>query len=306
MPPPILLLKTESTPSDPYATLLASHGYDPIFVPVLHHTAVNGDAVKEYILDGAVTGTTTMNNDDNTKDGDETQRKSKKKFAAIIITSQRAVESLGSILQELNSTHPSLVSSFLATATIYVVGPATRNSLLSLGFPPSHVIGEDSGNGAVLADFIMNHYVENGYDGDLLFLTGETHSTILPTRVPERLKEIIGREVEVEEVVVYKTGVMESFEDDLKSCLDRLSQSQSRSDGELQPTWLIFFSPTGTDAALRVLSSFSPTHSQTKKYKCCSIGPTTRDFMFQKFGRKADAMAKIPSPEGVLEAIRGG
>ncbi|KAF3228311.1 hypothetical protein TWF106_007342, partial [Orbilia oligospora] len=41
MAPPILLLKTKSTPTDPYATLLSSNGYNPIFVPVLHHTAIN-------------------------------------------------------------------------------------------------------------------------------------------------------------------------------------------------------------------------------------------------------------------------
>ncbi|KAK6347577.1 hypothetical protein TWF718_005415 [Orbilia javanica] len=298
---PILLLKTKSTPTDPYSTLLSSHGYTPIFVPVLHHTSINGDLVREYILNGSITTTHVKINNDN-NDNSNTQN-GIQKFAAIIITSQRAVEALGAIIDELKPKNPSQITHLLQTTTIYVVGPATRNSLLLLGFTPTNIIGESSGNGAVLSDFIISHYTSNNLQGDLLFLTGETHSTILPTKVPEKLLEEIGREVEVKEVVVYKTGVVEGFESDLKGCLEKLEEEEEIK----EPIWLVFFSPTGTDAALRVISSHESASSSpaVKKYKCCSIGPTTRDFMFQKFGRKADAMAKIPSPDGVLAAIQG-
>ncbi|KAF3089226.1 hypothetical protein TWF102_009718 [Orbilia oligospora] len=306
MVPPILLLKTKSTPTDPYATLLSSNGYNPIFVPVLHHTAINADIVRQYILNGAITPNIAADDNNNNTNNSETA----KKFAAIIITSQRAVESLSTILDDLNSTNPSTISNFLLQTIIYVVGPATANSLISLGFPPKNILGQSSGNGAVLSDFIVDHYTTHNLSGDLLFLTGETHSTILPTRVPERLRELLEIDVNVEEVVVYKTGVVGEFESDLRQCLDRLEEEDGNMEEE-EPVWLIFFSPTGTDAALRVLearesSSTTTTTTATKKkrrYKCCSIGPTTKDFMFQGFGRKADAMAKIPSPEGVLEAI---
>ncbi|KAF3313597.1 hypothetical protein TWF173_005889 [Orbilia oligospora] len=311
MVPPVLLLKTKSTPTDPYATLLSSNGYNPIFVPVLHHTAINADIVRQYILNGAITPNTAAD-DNNNNNNTNSNTQPAKKFAAIIITSQRAVESLSTILDDLNSTNPSTISNFLLQTIIYVVGPATANSLIALGFPPKNILGQSSGNGAVLSDFIVDHYTTHNLSGDLLFLTGETHSTILPTRVPERLKELLEIDVNVEEVVVYKTGVVGGFESDLRQCLDRLEEEEDGNIEEQEPVWLIFFSPTGTDAALRVLearessSTTTTTTTATKKkrrYKCCSIGPTTKDFMFQGFGRKADAMAKIPSPEGVLEAI---
>ncbi|KAF3081146.1 hypothetical protein TWF569_011699, partial [Orbilia oligospora] len=98
MVPPILLLKTKSTPTDPYATLLSSNGYNPIFVPVLHHTAINADIVRQYILNGAITPNTAADDNNNNTNNSETA----KKFAAIIITSQRAVESLSTILDDLN------------------------------------------------------------------------------------------------------------------------------------------------------------------------------------------------------------
>ncbi|KAK6518966.1 hypothetical protein TWF281_003656 [Arthrobotrys megalospora] len=289
---PILLLKTRSTPTDPYATLLSSNGYDPIFVPVLQHHPINADIVRSYILDGSIVSAgenEAINSDD----------KDKNKFGALIITSQRAVEALGVLIEELKESHKEIISTLLSTTTIYVVGPATRNSLIALGFTSSNVVGEDSGNGAVLADFIVENYSSKG---DLLFLTGETHSTTIPTRVPDKLRELKGLEVNVEEVVVYKTGVMEGFETDLRECLKRLDQEGSQEDG---PRWIIFFSPTGTDAALRILEEREKEEGgKGPRYKCCSIGPTTKDYMHQKFGRRADAMAKAPSPEGVLEAVR--
>ncbi|KAK6498072.1 hypothetical protein TWF506_004314 [Arthrobotrys conoides] len=306
MSPPILLLKTKSTPTDPYSTLLTSHGYNPIFVPVLHHTAINADIVKRYILDGAITpnDTTTNNHDNPNTDNTEGGEKKTKKFAAIIITSQRAVESLSSILDDIKLTNPTLIPPFLQKTIIYVVGPATSTSLTNLGFSPQNILGQDSGNGAVLSDFIVNHYTTHNLTGDLLFLTGETHSTILPTRVPDKLRELLDVEVNVEEVVVYKTGVVGEFESDLRNCLDQLDKEDWQEGEEL--IWLIFFSPTGTDAALRVIESRESNaayNTKKRKYKCCSIGPTTKDYMFQAFKRKADAMAKTPSPEGVLEAI---
>ncbi|KAK6334361.1 hypothetical protein TWF730_003574 [Orbilia blumenaviensis] len=298
---PILLLKTKSTPTDPYDVLLASAGYTPIFVPVLQHHAVNGDVVREYVLSGGLVPV---------EGSDEGVRK----FGAIIITSQRAVEALGTILDELKETHAQIVQTLLQTTTIYVVGPATRNSLINLGFQKERVVGEECGNGAVLADLIVEHYSNNFITdndkgpGDLLFLTGETHSTIIPSRVPEKLKgKSGGLDVKVEEVVVYKTGVMEEFEADFRSCLQRLEVGDAAAEGEEEKErWIVFFSPTGTDAALRVLGEREEGKETNRglKYKCCSIGPTTKDFMYQKFKRAADAMAKTPSPDGVLEAIR--
>ncbi|KAK6495218.1 hypothetical protein TWF481_003244 [Arthrobotrys musiformis] len=287
--PPILLLKTKSTPTDPYDTLL-SQSHTPIFIPVLQHSPVNADIVRSYILNDEISPFSTPH--DAGADGVKADAKSRK-FAGMVITSQRAVESLSSIMDDIKAKNTQIITSLLKNTLIYVVGPATKSSLELLGFSPSNILGWESGTGAVLSDFIISHYPSNSLRGDLLFLTGETHSTILPTRVPEKLKDL-ELEVNIEEVVVYKTSVVESFEHDLSAVLDGLDK-----EGD-EEGWIVFFSPTGTDAALRVLSGRDATK---RSYKTCTIGPTTRDFMFQKFKKRADAMAKTPSPEGVLDAI---
>ncbi|KAK6524171.1 hypothetical protein TWF694_005831 [Orbilia ellipsospora] len=306
---PVLLLKTKSSPTDPYDTLFSSTGeYDPIFIPVLQHHPVNDDIVRSYILDGAISSTPRNDSSSSSSEGS--------KFGGLIITSQRAVEALGTLLDELKQSHETLISTFLSTTIIYVVGPATRKALANLGFSLDNILGSDSGNGLALADFIISEY---NSDKDLLFLTGETHSTTIPSRIPEKLKELKNIEMKVEEVVVYKTGVMEEFEDEFRGWLDKLDQTPaaqttnqpSRDEGTQnegeeegkEERWIVVFSPTGTEAALKVLNE---REGGKVEYKICTIGPTTKDFLWQAFKRKPDAMAKTPSPEGLLEAVKYG
>ncbi|KAF3916965.1 hypothetical protein AA313_de0206383 [Arthrobotrys entomopaga] len=300
-PIPVLLLKTKSSPTDPYDALFSSTGeYKPIFIPVLQHHTVNADIVRSYILDGAISPSPQ-------DDGNGSSEGAK--FGGLIITSQRAVEALGSLLDELKQSNESLISTFLSTTLIYVVGPATHKALANLGFSPSNIKGKSSGNGLALADFIIEDYDS---DKDLLFLTGETHSTTIPSRVPEKLKELKNVEMRVEEVVVYKTGVMEQFEGEFRGWLDKLDQAslvESKGEGEGEnkregeERWIVVFSPTGTEAALKVLNE---REGGRVKYKLCTIGPTTKDYLWQAFKRKPDAMAKSPSPEGLLEAVKHG
>lgn len=88
--PPILLLKTKSTPHDNYEEYFtqSSHlHYDPHFVPVLEHIYRNDSlqVVRDLFLSGSLGG----------EEGN-----SKRKYGGLIFTSQRAVEGFARMLEE--------------------------------------------------------------------------------------------------------------------------------------------------------------------------------------------------------------
>jgi uroporphyrinogen-III synthase len=128
-----------------------------------------------------------------------------------------------------------------------------------------------------------------------LFLVGEVRRDIIPkTLMDERLP--VEKRVGVEELVVYETGVMDSFEGDFENVVRGL-------EGDV---WVVVFSPTGCEAMLRVLGlgPFAGTGTGTgKRVFVATIGPTTRDHLREKFGFEAHVCAPRPSPEGVLEGI---
>lgn len=112
----------------------------------------------------------------------------------------------------------------------------------------------------------------------------------------------------VTEEIVYGTGVMESFPSDFKEALDGMPES---SEGD--PRWVVVFSPTGCDRMLRGLGwldeagLFDVRLRDSSKYastRVATIGPTTRSHLVDTFGFEPDVSAKVPSPEGVVDAIK--
>lgn len=85
----VLLLKTKSHPTDPYDIFFRSNEADPVFVPVLEHRQVNLDVIKRKILEGSIEGFGT------------TVSQSQAEYGGVIITSQRAVEALGTVLDSV-------------------------------------------------------------------------------------------------------------------------------------------------------------------------------------------------------------
>lgn len=108
----------------------------------------------------------------------------------------------------------------------------------------------------------------------------------------------VQKRVGVEEVVVYETGVMGSFEGDFADVVRRSA------DGAV---WVVVFSPTGCEAMLRVLGlgpfAGNGTGNGNGQVFVATIGPTTRDHLRKEFGFEAHVCAPRPSPEGVLEGI---
>lgn len=189
---------------------------------------------------------------------------------------------------------------------LYTVGPATARSLTTLRdkhLPSCSIHGEDTGTGEKLAHHMLQHYKTLHPAADpnpsLLFLVGEQRRDIIPKTLMD--PSLPGHQrIPVEEIVVYETGEMASFEGDFRSAV------QSSGEGVL---WVVVFSPSGCEAMLRVLGSgpFAGNGNGDaggRKVFVATIGPTTRDHLRSKFGFEPHLCAEKPSPEGVGEGIR--
>ncbi|KUI58213.1 Uroporphyrinogen-III synthase [Cytospora mali] len=301
---PILLLKTKSTPGDGYEEIFSQPtqdglSFEPSFVPVLEHRFEDdGMAKVKSILQSQMIG---------------------KHFGAayggLIFTSQRAVEAFTKIVQDGPDDNDkdgrvakmSLPWPHLQEVPVYSVGPATTRALKAVPQdPPLQVFGEHTGNGDSLAQFILEHYGEWYKDRTeekpaLLFLVGEQRRDIIPKTLMDN-KLPSDRRIEVQETVVYGTGLMESFEDDFRKCLQ---ETQNR-----EMVWIVVFSPTGCDAMLRGLGMIDEATGKAKPKDAtrtrfiATIGPTTRNYLKRTFDLEPDVCAEKPSPEGVLEAIK--
>lgn len=144
-------------------------------------------------------------------------------------------------------------------------------------------------------------YKDNAGDKPgLLFLVGEQRRDIIPktlmaTTMPRE------EQIQVDEMVVYETGEMESFEGDFATSISASADADT--------VWVVVFSPSGCEAMLRVLKlgPFAEEAAKTGKGRrvfVATIGPTTRDHLVNKFGFQPDVCAEKPSPEGVGDGIQ--
>ncbi|KAJ5905158.1 uncharacterized protein N7473_002074 [Penicillium subrubescens] len=310
---PILLLKTKSSPHDGYEDYFSTNGYNPTFIPVLEHRfhRDNLATVRDFFASGAfnadtttTTSTTTSHNGNNEDNGSD------KKYGGMIFTSQRASHSLPQ-----NNPHP---------LPLYTVGPATAHALTTLRnkyLPSATIHGADAGNGQKLAYLMLEHY--NGLYPDttttnatakpsLLFLVGEQRRDIIPKTLMDPARPESQR-INVDEIVVYETGEMDSFENDFRDAVSKEVHGQQGLGGK-GPLWVVVFSPTGCEGMLRVLGmgpfknqdqdQGSGAHEKQRDVFIATIGPTTRDYLRETFGFEADVCAEKPSPEGIAEGIR--
>ncbi|XRM40744.1 uroporphyrinogen-III synthase [Aspergillus tubingensis] len=320
--PPIILLKTKSTPHDNYSDYFhhPTSNYTPTFIPVLSHNfhTERLRSIRALFTSGELLPS----------------QKNDRKYGGLIFTSQRAVEGFGRVLAELDAD--SEAKATLKTSSqnlpIYTVGPATSRSLTTIVdkyLPHASIHGADTGNGEALAKYILEHYNslytttsssnpngEDVYKPPLLFLVGEQRRDIIPrTLMNPDLPP--GEGVGVDEVVVYETGVMEGFEESFRGVVERereVMRNNSNTTGEEgkgRVVWTVVFSPTGCEGMLRGLgylddkggSGWGKVDGERRRFFVATIGPTTRDYLRREFGFEADVCAERPSPEGVGEGI---
>ncbi|KAH8169023.1 uroporphyrinogen-III synthase hemD domain-containing protein [Sarocladium implicatum] len=301
---PVLLLKTQSGPKDAYLELFskphssssstdAAHHFSPSFVPVLRHHFRDAELsrVRALLQKRRISAAPDA------------------AFGGMIFTSQRAVEAFASLVEEgKDGDDPQWPH--LDQVPFYSVGPATTRALTSIPATTSPqssltVHGSHTGTGDVLAPFILSHYSNEIYPSrrpppSLLFLVGETRRDIIPKTLMNPALSPSER-IEVVEEVVYGTGVMESFPDDFSGHLERTKGCERR--------WVVVFSPTGCDGMLRGMGLLNEETGKVDLRRrdgrtvVVTIGPTTQKHLREEYGFDADAMARQPSPEGVLEAM---
>ncbi|GLA59998.1 hypothetical protein AtubIFM54640_011423 [Aspergillus tubingensis] len=326
--PPIILLKTKSTPHDNYSDYFhhPTSNYTPTFIPVLSHNfhTERLRSIRELFTSGQLLPS----------------QKNSRKYGGLIFTSQRAVEGFGRVLAELDDDISSLntLKTSSQNLPIYTVGPATSRSLTTIVdkyLPHASIHGADTGNGEALAKYILEHYNSlytttssssnpNGeddvYKPPLLFLVGEQRRDIIP-RTLTNPDLPPGEYVGVDEVVVYETGVMEGFEESFRGVVERereVMRNNSNTtgrEGRGRVVWTVVFSPTGCEGMLRGLGYLGKEDGsgsgwgkvdgdgERRRFFVATIGPTTRDYLRREFGFEADVCAERPSPEGVGEGI---
>lgn len=112
--PPILLLKTKSTPQDGYADFFTANNYTPTFIPVLEHRfhAANLARVRGLFASGAFDPATADKDTDHVDSGGSIAEhgEGRRKYGGMIFTSQRAVEAFVKMIEEegrmsTNSSH---------------------------------------------------------------------------------------------------------------------------------------------------------------------------------------------------------
>ncbi|KAH6606263.1 hypothetical protein Trco_005416 [Trichoderma cornu-damae] len=294
-PVPVLLLKTESSPSDAYRDLFSAPDrrplFEPTFVPVLRHRFEERgvDRLRGLLRQRRIGSAPDC------------------AFGGLVFTSQRAVEAFARVVREEEAAAKDAPEwPHLQHVPIYSVGPATTRALAAVSQqPPLQIFGSHTGNGDALAHFILDHYAER-YGEDraalppLLFLVGEQRRDVIPrTLMDPSLPD--GRRIQVVEEVVYGTGEMESFPDDLAAILAKTRFSPSR--------WIVVFSPTGCDSMLRGLGVLDASTGKSVpgrrdgKTFVATIGPTTRNHLVEDFGFEPDVCAETPTPEGILRGM---
>lgn len=275
----VLLLKTPSLPTDRYREtleLLGNGKYQPVFIPVLQHEILP-DAISH--LESLLTsGAFKSNSSGNIP-----------RYGGIIFTSQRAVEAFGQVIKNLETRGSN--SHLDESSIFYVVGQATARALASLSLP-CHILGEETGNGETLAEFILSNYGTRWTDDEkpaLLFLVGEQRRDVIP-RILQSQDLKPGNRIRVDEVEVYKTTEHPDFGKEFR-------RTWIRNAGEQQ--WVVVFSPTGCSTILDTIAS----HVSDSKTKVATIGPTTKTHLWEKHGFAAHAVARKPTPEGLAAAI---
>ncbi|MEP0546083.1 MAG: uroporphyrinogen-III synthase [Rhodothermales bacterium] len=177
-------------------------------------------------------------------------------FAGLILTSPRAADALRGL--DLSAWQ---------SKTTFVVGPATAEAARALGLRPE---GEEAGQADDLADRIA----ARRFEAPLLFLCGDRRRDALPDRLR-------ATGIAVEERVVYRT---------------LLDASALREPTGRPPDWVVFFSPSGVEAAQEVVAA------SWNRARKAAIGPTTADAL-RAVGFAPATVADAPAPEALAAAL---
>ncbi|GAB1604216.1 uroporphyrinogen-III synthase-like isoform X1, partial [Argonauta hians] len=200
-----------------------------------------------------------------------------KKYSGIIFTSTRSVMMLETAIQQLSAYSKKTSCQDLKC---FVVGKSTASAASNLGFKP---IGENSGHGKKLAEFILKEVDKESDSLPLLFPCSKIRNTELPTRLQEN-------GIPVEELTVYETVPNPH----LHTCIDTVCKELKG-----QPEYLVFFSPSGVDSALPFITPIW----DLSQSKVLALGPSTEKQVKAKSIEVA-GVSKGPTPTDLAKLIK--
>lgn len=260
----IVLLKNETTPIDPYMEAMNQNGMNPIFIPLLTHTHINHALIIDFL----------------------TSAEFLNEYKALIITSQRCIESLDIILKTLKNSGFDQMDKVL-NKPAYTVGPATFSVLSNLGFTDIRG-GSNAGNGSILADLMINDplfAVSAPEHRKVLFLTGEIRKDIVP-------RKLLANGFGLKELVAYRTEDREDIVERYMNINESLFSGPSHD----EENWIVFFSPQGTERIVEHILEGDIA------FKIAVIGPTTNEYLLGK-GLKPHVVCKKPTAASLVEEI---
>ncbi|KAG9119064.1 hypothetical protein FRC07_006099 [Ceratobasidium sp. 392] len=283
----VLLLKNPDSDTDPYTSVLASHGIASSIIPTLSHTYTDPSRLADVIGRGG---------------GNE--------YGGVIVTSGRAVDAWENVLNLLRERD---VNDGVGWGSIpfYVVGPRTKSQILDLRAKtpdkisrllpsPDLILGvKEAGTGEALARFISIDYpARNKSKQPLLYMVGDKNAG----GVEGVLKEVgIG----VEMVQVYATVGSETFEQDFEQAVSEVKEGET--------ACVAFFAPSSAELALPTIrkhfavltASPSQENITTAKplIRVAAIGPTTARALSAKHSIVVDVVSEKPEPNALAEAI---
>jgi len=250
----VLLFKAPKEGGDPYEMELRQHGFIATSVPVLDFSFVNIEQLAALL-------------------------KRVEDFAAVVFTSQRALEAVVRALDIVQGDDMSTerkAGSF--GITCYVVGESTAQLAIKIGFSPK---GENCGNVEKLSEFIVEDLKHR--DKPILYPCGNLRKDTLSTKLKNA-------GLILEEIEVYRTGESSHIEEDVRN----LMQKQG------MPNFVVFFSPSGVQYTA---SLFSNGTIPLNDLKVVSIGPTT----LQELNSRqipVYSSAESPNPQGLVSALK--
>lgn len=244
--------KNDDNDPDSFTQELEKEGFSVETIPVIQFTNVNVQDLATKLQDSS-------------------------HYSGLILTSKRAVEAIGSLPSDCGENP---LDSW-REKPVFVVGPATADSVAKLGLKPS---GEVAGNADNLSDWIVKHHHHPNLP--LLFPHGDLARNVICTKLQQA-------GVAVENVVVYQTEPHHNLP-------DRLAEVSN-------PDFFVYFSPSGVAFTIPLLRELEGGQLWKNKIedrvKFVVIGPTTKAHL-ENMEVQVFASADQPTPAGVLAALK--
>ncbi|KAJ1962554.1 uroporphyrinogen-III synthase [Dispira parvispora] len=303
---------TESSRScpqeDPYAKEFKNYHYRTSSIPVLTHHCLNLAPLRT-ILKSDPTHT----------------------YWGIVVTSAKTVQALEQAIPPQSNESPSALWSNLP---VFVVGESTKRACQRFFPTEQPILGADSGNAEQLANFIHDYYqihhisAEDRGAGfhrtlgsssssgdqaqhDNLSSPGPTRPSLLylvsQIRRPTLIHGLLPRGISVTELAVYNTVPNPEFntlieqylKPDVRLCGENTLPAATPST-RLPFQWVVFFSPSGVDAALPTLRAWNCTPPNVHY---AAIGLTTAQHLVQSYGLTPALVASQPTPQCLAKEV---